>query len=363
MWVLARLLPRDVQRAAYQPHVALIIVVHNEAARIARKLDSCLALDYPKNKLRIVVVSDGSSDETNVKVAKYASRGVELLELPVRRGKAACLNDAIAGCGDEVVVLTDARQRLDARAICSLAANFADRSVGAVSGELVFDTDGMTGFGEGLDVYWRYEKFIRHQESRFHSVVGMTGALCALRREYFKEIPADTILDDVVIPMNVVMQGKRVVCDKHALAFDFPSRDPGQERRRKLRTLAGNYQLVFAHPEFFNPMRNPILFQLVSHKILRLVSPLCLAVLLATNVLLAATAFHYQALLAAQVLAYTLSAFGFASSPAREWRLVKVSTAFLLLNWFAVLGLVEFMRNRSPHLWDSHRSLDDSSRK
>ena len=164
IWALARSFPRAVHRRAYEPRVAVIIVAHNEAARIVRKLDSCIALDYPKENLRILVASDGSDDETNERVTVYADRGVTLLAFPVRRGKAACLNDAVAGCDDEIVVFTDVRQRLDAYAIRFLAENFADPSVGAASGELVFETEGMTEFGEGVDAYWRYEKFIRRQK-------------------------------------------------------------------------------------------------------------------------------------------------------------------------------------------------------
>lgn len=353
IWVLARCFPRAVHRGPYLPRVALIIVAHNEAVRIGRKLDNCLGLDYPKEKLRILVASDGSDDETNEIVTAYAVCGVTLLAFPARRGKAACVNDAVASCDDEIVVLTDARQRLDAFAIRHLIENFADPFVGAVSGELVFDTDGMTEFGEGVDAYWRYEKFIRQQESRFHSVVGVTGALYALRRECFREIPADTILDDVVIPMNVVMAGKRVVFENRARAFDMPSRDHQQEKLRKVRTIAGNYQLMVAHPEFFVPLRNPIFFQLVSHKVLRLFAPFCMALLLVTNVVLAPRAFLYQCLLAAQLLAYALPVMGVLWPFARRWKVVKLATAFLLLNWFAVLGVAEFLRNRGVHLWGS----------
>ena len=355
IWVLAWRWPRKVHLGAYQPRVAVIVVAHNEAARIGRKLDTCIALDYPKESLRILVASDGSDDETNEVVTAYADRGVTLLAFPVRRGKAACLNDAVAGSDGEIIVFTDARQRLDAYAIRYLIENFADPAVGAVSGELVFQTEGMTDFGEGVDAYWRYEKFIRQQESRLHSVVGVTGALYALRRECFREIPADTILDDVVIPMNVVMTGRRVVLENRAKAFDLPSRDHRQERLRKVRTIAGNYQLMGAHPEFFAPFRNAIFVQLISHKVLRLIGPFFMALFLITCAVLAPRSYVYMWLLEAQLLAYSLPAIGALCPLARKWKVVRVATAFLLLNWFAVLGLIEFLRNRNVHLWTSRQ--------
>jgi cellulose synthase/poly-beta-1,6-N-acetylglucosamine synthase-like glycosyltransferase len=273
------------------------------------------------------------------------------------------LNDAVAGSEGEIIVFADARQRLDAHAVRYLIENFADPAVGAASGELVFQTEGITDFGEGVDAYWRYEKFIRQQESRFHSVVGVTGALYALRRECFREIPADTILDDVVIPMNAVISGRRVVLDNRAKAIDIPSCDPRQEKLRKVRTIAGNYQLMATHPGFFAPFRNPILLQLVSHKVLRLAGPFCMALLLVTNAVLAPRAPVYQWFLVAQMSAYALPAMGVLWPSLRKWKAVKLATAFLLLNWFAVLGLVEFVRNRNAHLWESkQRSRSGDSR-
>ena len=362
IWALARCFPRTVHRESCEPRVAVIIVAHNEAARIGCKIDTCMGVDYPKEKLRILVVSDGSGDATNEIVTSYAARGVTLLAFPTRRGKAACLNDAVASCDEDIVVFTDSRQRLDPLAIRCLVENFADPSIGAASGELVFETHGATAFGDGVDAYWRYEKFIRQQESRFHSTVGVTGALYALRRNCFRPIPADTILDDVVIPMNVVMERKRVVFENRAWAFDTPSRDHIQERVRKVRTIAGNYQLIVSHPRFFIPWRDSMFFQLISHKVLRLASPLFLLVLLVTNVILAPRGFLFQCLLAVQLLLYVLPAMGILWPVARRWRVVKLATAFLFLNWFAVLGFIEFSRNRNAHLWRSsqHSSEEDS---
>jgi len=355
VWVMARLFPREVRRARYEPRVAIVIAAYNEAARIGRKLDNCLALDYPRGKLRIVVASDGSDDETNSIVATFAHDRVTLLAFPQRRGKAACLNEAVATCDEEIVVLTDARQRIDTQAIRHLIENFSDSMIGAVSGELVFETDGMTAFGEGVDAYWRYEKFIRLQESRWHSVVGVTGALYALRRSHFVGIPDDTILDDVVIPMNVVMAGRRVILDGRARAYDFPSRDPLHERLRKVRTLAGNYQLIGSHPEFFIPFRNPVFFQLVSHKVLRLLGPFLLGLLMVSNLLLLRQSREYQVFLGIQSFCYALAVAGIIWPRACRWKPVKFANTFLLLNWFAVLGLAEFLRNRKAHMWKSQK--------
>jgi cellulose synthase/poly-beta-1,6-N-acetylglucosamine synthase-like glycosyltransferase len=325
--------------------------VHNAAAVIGRKVRTCLEQDYPAEKLRVLVASDGSSDATCAVVEALGDARVELLAFPRRRGKAACLNDAVARCAEEVIVFTDARQALDPRALRHLVANLGDAAVGAVSGQLVFERDGMTAFGEGLDTYWRYEKFLRRAEGRIHSAVGVTGALYALRRECFREIPSDTVLDDVVIPMNVVLQGRRVIFEDHALVFDRSSRDAREERSRKVRTLAGNFQLVTRHPALLSPWRNPIALQFASHKLMRLVAPLALAVALVANIALAGSSPWFAALLTLQLAAYGCAALGMLWPRANRLRAVKLASAFLTLNWFVVLGFVEFVTNRQAHLW------------
>lgn len=348
---LARIFPNPVCRGPCSPRVAVIVVAHREAERIGAKIESCLALDYPAGCLRLLVVLDGADVATAEAVGRFSGHGVQVLSFAERRGKAACLNDAVRACDEEVLVFSDARQRLDRAAVRALVENFADPRVGAVGGELVFETGGITSIGDGIDAYWRYEKCIRRQESLLHSSVGVSGALYAIRRECFRDIPLDTILDDLVIPMNVVMDGRRVVLDSRAKAFDLPSRDTRQEMLRKVRTIAGNYQLLAARPAFLNPMRNPIAFQLLSHKLLRIVMPLGILTMFVTSALLLSRAPIYQALFVAQLATYALPALGWLWPAARDLRIVKLPTVFMLLNWFAVLGAVEYFRNRNAHLW------------
>ncbi|BDI04557.1 glycosyltransferase family 2 protein [Sphaerotilus microaerophilus] len=349
----ARLAPRPPQRReGYRPRVAILVVVHNEAARIAAKIDSCLAQDYPADRLRVLVVSDGSTDRTADVVAGYADRRVSWLPCAQRRGKAACLNDGVAACDDEVIVFTDARQRLSADAVSRLVAVLSDPAYGAVSGELVFVKDEASAFGEGVDAYWRYEKFIRRHEALVGSVVGVTGALYALRRECFRPIPSHTILDDVAIPMQVVMQGRRVGFEPGAIAFDRPAQDVSQERSRKVRTLAGNFQLLQLFPALMLPWRNPLFGALMSHKLLRLAAPWAmLACLLANAALVASGSLFFQGIWVLHFGLYVLGLLGAVPGLADRVKLVRIAHAFLVLNWFAVLALREFLVNRQAHLW------------
>lgn len=350
MAVAARLFPRAIARAPFTPEVAVIVVVHDGAALIARKLASCLAQDYPVGRLRVVVASDGSTDATVATAEAIGTTRVQVLAFPQRRGKAACLNDAIAACPEPIVVLTDVRQPLDPSAVRLLVENFADPAIGAVSGELAFVREGLTGFGESVDAYWRYEKWLRRVEGRVASTIGVSGALYALRRECFRPIPAETILDDVLIPMNVVLQGRRVAFESGAVAWDEAAKDAGQERRRKVRTLAGNFQLLALRPALLLPWRNPVWFQFLSHKVARLLVPPALLAAFVANAWLAPVHSAYAALFAAQSAAYALALLGLVA-PTLRLRLVKVPAAFVLFNWFVVLGFVEYVANRDAHLW------------
>ncbi len=348
----ARLAPRPVAISSdHQPRVALIVVARNEVARIQAKIETCLAQDYPPDRLRVLIVSDGSTDGMDELVRAQGSPRVGLLTFPITRGKAACLNDAIASCEEDTLVLTDARQRLNPEAVRQLVANLADPHVGAVSGELVFVAEDANAFASGVSAYWRYEKFIRRSQAAIHSVPGVTGALYALRKSCFRPIAPNTILDDVAIPMQVAMQGKRVVFESGALAFDSPSTQAQQERRRKVRTLAGNFQLLVLYPQLLLPWRNPIFLQFVSHKLLRLLAPWAMLLALLSNAFLALHFAQYAALLVMQLMFYALPLLGALVPVCRNWGLVKLATTFISLNGYAMLGLFEFLSNRNAHLW------------
>ena len=357
----ARFAPRQRVCGSYAPRVAIIIVVYNGELFIREKIECCLRQDYPKGNLRVLVVSDGSNDDTCDLVRSYASEFVTLQVMERRRGKAACLNDAVYACDEEILIFTDVRQILHPQAVSRLVDNFFDASIGAVSGQLVFEREGMTEFGESIDAYWRYEKILRQMESAIHSSVGVTGAIYALRRNYFCQIPTDTILDDVLIPMNVVLNGKRVLFEKEATALDRPSRFAAQERIRKVRTLAGNFQIIQRHPEFLMPWRNPIALQFISHKLMRLIVPVALVDALISNLFLLGDGYFYVWVLIAQIAAYGMALCGFFWKRIAQFLPVKLAMGFLSLNWFVVLGFVEFLSNRDAHLWKSDRAFPSDS--
>ncbi|MBI4474033.1 MAG: glycosyltransferase family 2 protein [Acidobacteria bacterium] len=313
--LLRRTYAHPVKKAYYDPTVSLIIAAHNERGRIERKLGNCFELDYPKHKLQIIVSLDGPTDGTEFVVWKYAAQGVQMVHSKEHQGKAAALNNALRHATGEIVVFADVRQMFARSAVRELVANFADDSVGAVTGELLLMDDSRREAKSDVGIYWRYEKVIRSLESGIHSVLGATGAIYAIRRDLYCDIPADTLLDDVLIPMRIVLGGKRCVFDTDAKAYDEAACCPEAEYGRKVRTLAGNYQLLTQLPRLLMPVANPVFFQFVSHKAGRLLVPYALIALFVSNLFL----LHgfYLATLAGQVAWYLFALGGYVLSRRR----------------------------------------------
>jgi len=274
---------RPVHKRYWEPTVSIVIAAHNEKERIEKKLRNCLSLRYPKDKLQIIVSLDGPTDGSEFLVWKYAAQGIELVHSRQHTGKAGALNRAMRRATGDIVVFADVRQMFDRNAVRELVANCADQSVGAVSGELLLVDEKEQESTTDVGLYWRYEKALRSLESEIHSIAGATGAIYAIRRELYEELPEDTLLDDVLTPLRIVLKGKRTVFDADAKAHDAVACCPLAEYGRKVRTLAGNYQLLKQLPESLAPWRNPIFVQFVSHKVGRLLVPWALIALFVSN--------------------------------------------------------------------------------
>ncbi len=285
LWVLTKVARKNIAKAENFPTVSVVVAAHNEERNIAARLDNLILQDYPADKYEIIIVSDGSTDGTSQVVQSYQSVGVRLIELSESHGKAVALNFGVASATGEIIVFTDSRQQFKPGTVRELAANFSDSTVGCVSGELIFIEDVESQIRVEMGAYWKYEKMIRRMESSIGSVVGATGAIYAIRRDLYQPLPEGTILDDVLTPMRIVMQGYRTVFEKGAQAFDIVSKDTNQEWKRKVRTLAGNWQLLSLEPKLLSPLRNPLLFRFLSHKIFRLLVPVALVLILVSGVL------------------------------------------------------------------------------
>jgi poly-beta-1,6-N-acetyl-D-glucosamine synthase len=362
IWLLAKVRPAlsasdDVQTpAGGWPAVTVVISVYNEASRIPAKLANLHALDYPAGQMRIVFVNDGSGDATADVLKTLAD--VHCIHHIQRQGKPQSLNEGVAAAQTPVIALMDVRQTTPPDALKRLVARLLQKSpnsraVGAVSGELTH-IDPATQAAASIGLYWRYEKLIRKAESRWDSTVGTTGACYVLRTEDFMPLPPDTLLDDFVIPMHITRRGQRVLLHDGVPVFDELQKEVSGERKRKVRTLSGNFQAFFRYPWLFAPWSNRLVWQFISHKVLRLLVPYALLVLLVTNMVLVlqGAGWFYGLVWLAQIVFYAAALFGPKIEFLRRSKLVSVAGVFVELNGAAVQGLWRYLFASSDSKWE-----------
>lgn len=342
------------------PKVSVVISAKNEERFIGKRIENLTAQDYPKQQLEIIIVSDGSTDKTNEIVAEYEQTTsqertnlpkVKLISLPKSKGKPNAVNLGINAAKGEIIVFADARQTFEPVAIKHLIANFNDPTVGCVSGELLFLEDTKSSIKAEMGLYWKYEKKIRKIESSIGSVAGATGAIYAIRKSLYQRLPPETLLDDVLTPMNIVLQGYRCIFDSTARAYDIFSKDAEQEWLRKVRTLAGNWQFINIKPSLFSPNQNPIWWRFLSHKFFRLLVPFCLSLLLLSSIM--AVGFLYRLTMYLQATFYLIALTGWLVPYTRTFRIVNLSYFFTTLNAVALSGFWLWITNNCSKVWKS----------
>jgi cellulose synthase/poly-beta-1,6-N-acetylglucosamine synthase-like glycosyltransferase len=343
-----RLRRRPVQRTpGYRATVSFVVCAHNEGDRIAARVHELTGLlEATEVQGEIIVVTDGSTDGT-AENARQTGNQAQVLELPERVGKAAALSAGCKMAQHEILVFADCRQRWDRSSLEMLLENFADPAVGAVSGDLILEAE--PGVLAGVGLYWRFEKWLRRQESEVHSTVGVTGAICAVRRSLFPGIPEGIILDDVYWPLCVTMQGHRVIHDSRAVAYDRLPQRSRDEFRRKVRTLTGNYQLVARLPRILVPWHNPLWAQFLLHKLLRLAVPWAMVGMLVASALLPQGI--YRVALVAQLAVYSLALFGSIRFIGQRLRPAATAASLVVLNAAAWLAFWVWITGRTSRAW------------
>jgi cellulose synthase/poly-beta-1,6-N-acetylglucosamine synthase-like glycosyltransferase len=349
LWIWSLLSPRPVLRGWNEPLVSILMVVRNEEQTLNSKLSNLAALDYPPDRLEFIIASDGSSDRTAQILSDAAKDNrFHILVSSESKGKACRLNEALAVAQGEIAVFVDARQWIERDALRLLLENFVDPTVGCVSGELMLGDAALGEAEKRMGIYWRIEKKVRVLESASGSVVGATGALYAARRSLLQPIPPETILDDVLLPLQISRQGARVIFDGRARAWDDPDLGAEKEFKRKVRTLTGNYQLLQIAPWVLSGA-NPLLFRFISHKLLRLAVPFALAALLVASAFVPGAL--YRAALILQLAFYALSLFALWNQALSNrlgplMRVANAALALIVLNTAAVVAFGNFVTGR-----------------
>lgn len=357
LFVLSRIYLKPVNRKLefFTPVVSVVIAVKNESHRIEKRLNNLLEQDYPADKLELIIVSDGSGDDTAAILQKLAADlsqnqvKISTYSYAPSKGKSTALNAGVEYAKGEIIVFADARQQFEKNTISQLVSNFSDPTVGGVSGELIFLQESDSEIKVQMGAYWRYEKNIRKLESMSGSVVGATGAVYAIRKHLYQYLPQETILDDVLTPMNIIMQGFRVIFDSKSLAYDLPSRDALHEWKRKVRTLAGNWQLISLRKDLINPCKNKLMFRFFFHKIARLLVPGFLVILLITSMLQGGIFFGLFSFM--QILVYITALLAHFFPNIQGNCIVKTLYFFCSLNFAAIAAFFVWITGGMSTIW------------
>ena len=347
---------RRVRYGAIEPRITVIVSAYNERQVIRAKLDNCRSLEYPLELLEVIVVSDASDDGTDDIVLAYGPP-VHLLRMETRGGKTVGLNAALRAARGDIIVFSDANAMYQRDAIRQLVRNFADPTIGAVTGESRYEIGYNDASTESEGTYWSYEIWIKSLESSLGSVVGGDGAIYAIRRGLYQDLdPGD--LSDFVNPLQIVAQGYRNVYEPAAISMEGGAEGYGAEFRRKVRIVNRAWRATFKMRRLLNPMRHGFFaFQFFSHKVLRWLVPWLMLLVLITNVAVAGVAPVYALLLAGQGLFYVLAGLGsfLADSGGLLGRLTSIPYYFCLVNLASLIALVEVIGGKEYRTWSSSR--------
>lgn len=361
VYVLGWLFPRPVRRAEITPKVSMVIAAYNEERDIATKLENTLALDYPANRLEVIVASDCSTDRTDEIVQGYAGRGVMLYRQAEHYGKTVAQRRAVKLASGEILVFCDATTRNAPDALRKLVRAFADPEVGCVAGQLVYVDDDATAVGQGCQSYWNYEKFIKNCESRLGSLIGVSGCLYAVRRSHFAQLTQD-LIDDFVIATEMRLRGLRTVYEPEAVAAENTNKRGRDEFRMRVRVIEQTLTALHRYRAVLNPWRHSLFaFQMLGHKVLRYCVPLLLLVALASNALLVGRAEIYQYIFLAQAALYIAALAGWITDRLKlRVGPLALPYYFVLANTASLIGTLKFLSGGGHVVWTPVREADSS---
>jgi cellulose synthase/poly-beta-1,6-N-acetylglucosamine synthase-like glycosyltransferase len=356
VWLVSRLRPRAVRRAEFEPAVSVVITAYNEERDLASKLENTLALDYPKEKLEVIVASDCSSDRTDEIARSYAARGVRLHRQAERQGKTAAQNAAVELARGEVILFSDATTLYQPDVLRAMLPNFADSSVGCVAGKLIYVDPAATSVGQGAKSYWGYETFLKTHESRACSLIGASGCLYAVRRSAYVPLYHEAC-SDFIIATKMVEQGLRAVYEPRAVCTEETNRRADKELRMRVRVIAQTYTDLWRHRALLNPMRGGFYaVELLSHKVMRYLVPLFLLLAFVSSAALAPRSLFFAALFAGQAAFYAAALAGWLLERAGlRVRLLSLPHYFVLANLAAVIAFYKFARGERYARWEPIR--------
>jgi cellulose synthase/poly-beta-1,6-N-acetylglucosamine synthase-like glycosyltransferase len=348
--------PRPVERADIEPNVTVLITAFNEEAAIAEKLENTLRIDYPSDKLEILVASDGSTDATDSIVAGFASRGVKLVRQEGRLGKTMTQNTGVEHATGDILLFSDATTKYAEDVFRRILPNFADPTVGCVAGRLIYNDDDGTAVGHGARSYWSYETFLKLAEARACSLIGASGCLYAVRRSAYAPMYAEAC-SDFLICTSLYRIGLRSVYEPEAVCYERTNRRSDEEWRMRVRVISQTFTDLWRNRDMLNPFRSGLFaIELISHKLLRYAVPVVLAIAILTSAMLAHSFDLYSAVLIAQLGFYGLALLGWLlEMKGHRLRLLAMPLYFVLANLASVVAFYKFLRGESFARWEPIR--------
>jgi cellulose synthase/poly-beta-1,6-N-acetylglucosamine synthase-like glycosyltransferase len=349
--IISKLHRKTIKKDDTPPRISFIVTAYNEELRIRRKIENTLALEYPKEMMEIIFVSDGSTDKTGEIVLSYADKGIKLLALPVRHGKHHGQHEAIKIATGEIIVFTDATTYLNPDAVNKLVRGFADPSVGCISGEDFVETDESESAGEGA--YVKYEMKLRALESKVANLVGVSGCFFALRKSLTETWYSD-LSSDFYLPILTHMNGYRVILESEAVCRYAALKDPEKEFQRKVRTIVNGMAVLDRLKSILNPLRyGAFSLQMISHKIIRWSVPSALVLIFICNIPLMGESPFYYLLFSMQVAFYTLALMAYVIKPLRKIFIFKIPLFFVTVNYSIFIAWLKFLSGRRYVTWES----------
>lgn len=356
VYVVSLLSPKIVKKAEIEPYVTVLITAFNEEAAIRSKIENTLLIDYPADKLEILIASDGSTDHTDEIVKEFKDRGVKLFRQEGRVGKTATQNKAVEIATGEIILFSDATTMYNADVFSTLLPNFADESVGCVAGRLVYVDDASTTVGKGARRYWGYETFLKTAESRACSLIGASGCLYAVRKSAYEPLYPEAC-SDFLICTSVYRKGMRSVFAPDAVCFEETNDHADDELKMRVRVISQTFTDLWRNRDMLNPFRSGFFsIQLISHKLLRYAVPVILLILLISNFTLAGSRPFYFLTLVLQLAFYLLAAAGWVMVRAgKHPNLLAMPLYFVLANLASVVAFYKFMRGETYARWEPIR--------
>lgn len=359
VYLVSRLFPKKINRAEFLPKVTVLITAYNEEKAIRAKILNTLEIDYPKEKLEILVASDASSDQTDQIVKEFSAKGVRLFRQEGRKGKTYTQNKAVEQSTGEIILFSDATTEYQPNVLREILPNFADQSVGCVAGKLIYVDASKSNVGKGAQSYWSYETFLKTAESRACSLIGASGCLYAVRKSAYREMYAEACSDFLICTL-VYEQGLRSVYEPKAVCFEDTNHQTDKELKMRIRVISQTFTDLWRNRKMLNPARSGFYaVELISHKLLRYAVPLFLTLLFVANAFLIFHSIFFQAAFLVQSAFYLLALIGWLlEKSGAKIGVLAIPHYFVLTNLASVLGFYKFLRGETYTTWEPIRETN-----